>query len=60
MRIIRDWINHQENTHYIIGSVVGPDPYPDLVTHFQSIISEEIKTQMHELPNYVIACVGRK
>ena len=55
---IRDWINHQENTHYIIGSVVGPDPYPDLVTHFQSIISEEIKTQMHELPNYVIACVG--
>lgn len=60
---IRDWINHPEDTHYIIGSVVGPHPYPDMVTRFQSIISEEIRKQLkektgNELPDYVIACVG--
>ncbi len=60
---IRDWINHSVDTHYIIGSVVGPHPYPDMVAKFQSIISEEIKMQLLEktgtdLPNYVIACVG--
>ncbi len=60
---IRDWINHPENTHYIIGSVVGPHPYPDMVSKFQSIISEEIKLQLkehigRELPDYAIACVG--
>lgn len=60
---IRDWINHPDDTHYIIGSVVGPHPYPDMVTRFQSVISEEIRTQLMdmtgtELPNYVIACVG--
>lgn len=60
---IRDWINNPINTHYIIGSVVGPHPYPDMVTRFQSVISEEIKKQLLELegtenPNYVIACVG--
>lgn len=60
---IRDWINNPENTHYIIGSVVGPHPYPDMVARFQSIISEEIKTQLFEktgtaLPKRVIACVG--
>lgn len=60
---IRDWINNPVDTHYIIGSVVGPHPYPDMVARFQSIISEEIKTQLFELektenPNYVIACVG--
>lgn len=60
---IRDWINHAENTHYIIGSVVGPHPYPDMVARFQSVISKEIKTQLqqvtgHENPDYVIACIG--
>lgn len=60
---IRDWINNAENTHYIIGSVVGPHPYPDMVARFQSIISKEIKTQLlssigKENPDYVIACVG--
>lgn len=60
---IRHWINHPADTHYIIGSVVGPHPYPDMVTRFQSIISQEIKDQLQEkeginLPDYVIACVG--
>lgn len=60
---IRDWINHAEDTHYIIGSVVGPHPYPDLVARFQSVISREIKMQLrqatgHENPDYVIACIG--
>ena len=60
---IRDWINNPDDTHYIIGSVVGPHPYPDMVAHFQSVISKEIKKQLlqktgNELPDYVIACVG--
>lgn len=60
---IRDWINNPENTFYIIGSVVGPHPYPDLVARFQSVISAEIRKQLKEktgteLPDYVIACVG--
>ena len=60
---IRDWINHPEDTHYIIGSVVGPHPYPDMVARFQSIISKEIKKQIlkttgKSLPTHVIACVG--
>jgi tryptophan synthase beta chain len=60
---IRDWINNPEDTYYLIGSVVGPHPYPDMVARFQSIISEEIKWQLQEKegnenPNYVIACVG--
>ncbi|TYB75738.1 tryptophan synthase subunit beta [Bizionia myxarmorum] len=60
---IRDWINNPVDTHYIIGSVVGPHPYPDMVARFQSIVSEEIKWQLHEQegrenPDYVIACVG--
>lgn len=60
---MRHWINHSTDTHYIIGSVVGPHPYPDMVARFQSVISEEIKSQLiHELgnpfPDYVIACVG--
>ncbi len=60
---IRDWINNPVDTHYIIGSVVGPHPYPDMVARFQSIISEEIKKQLFEktgsqLPTHVIACVG--
>jgi tryptophan synthase beta chain len=60
---IRDWINNPVDTHYIIGSVVGPHPYPDMVARFQSIISKEIKQQLlektgSELPTHVIACVG--
>lgn len=60
---IRDWINNPVNTHYIIGSVVGPHPYPDMVARFQSVVSEEIQTQLKEQigktkPDYVVACVG--
>jgi len=60
---IRDWINNPSDTHYIIGSVVGPHPYPDMVARFQSVISQEIKMQLlekegTELPTRVIACVG--
>ena len=60
---IRDWINNPLDTYYIIGSVVGPHPYPDMVARFQSVISEEIKAQLlekegRENPDYVIACVG--
>jgi tryptophan synthase beta chain len=60
---IRDWINNPESTHYIIGSVVGPHPYPDLVARLQAVISEEIKSQLlsetgNSNPDYVIACVG--
>jgi tryptophan synthase beta chain len=60
---IRDWISNPEDTFYIIGSVVGPHPYPDMVARFQSVISAEIKQQLLEKenrdnPDYVIACVG--
>lgn len=60
---MRHWINHPTDTHYIIGSVVGPHPYPDMVARFQSVISEEIKKQLqaeigNPYPDYVIACVG--
>jgi len=60
---IRDWISHPVDTHYIIGSVVGPHPYPDMVTRFQSVISEEIRIQLAEktgrdYPDYLVACVG--
>ena len=60
---IRDWINNPVNTHYIIGSVVGPHPYPDMVARFQSVIGEETINQLQEIenkskPDYVIACVG--
>jgi tryptophan synthase beta chain len=60
---IRDWINNPTDTHYIIGSVVGPHPYPDMVARFQSVISAEIRKQLlaqtgTELPTHVIACVG--
>src|SRR6185436_9769117 len=62
---IRDWINNPNDTHYIIGSVVGPHPYPDMVARFQSVISEEIKWQLEEklqaagsVPTHIIACVG--
>jgi len=59
---LRDWINNPVDTHYIIGSVVGPHPYPDMVARFQSIISSEAKQQLLDkkgkLPDYVMACVG--
>lgn len=60
---MRHWISHPTDTHYIIGSVVGPHPYPDMVARFQSVISKEIRSQLIEdqgnpYPDYVIACVG--
>jgi tryptophan synthase beta chain len=60
---MRHWINNPVDTHYIIGSVVGPHPYPDMVARFQSVISKEIKSQLFEKtgnsdPDYLIACVG--
>lgn len=60
---IRAWINSPNDTHYIIGSVVGPHPYPDMVAKFQSVISEEVRWQLNEktgseLPTHVVACVG--
>ncbi|MEZ0543072.1 tryptophan synthase subunit beta [Fibrella arboris] len=60
---MRHWINNPVDTHYIIGSVVGPHPYPDMVARFQSVISEEIRKQLlakegRETPDYVVACVG--
>ena len=59
---IRDWVTNVNNTHYLIGSVVGPHPYPEMVRHFQSIIGNEVKTQIKKyegkLPDYVLACVG--
>lgn len=60
---MRDWINNPVDTHYIIGSVVGPHPYPDMVAIFQSVISKEMKKQLkdqtgNELPTRILACVG--
>lgn len=60
---LRDWINNPDDTYYLIGSVVGPHPYPDMVALFQSVISEEIRWQLkekagRETPDHVIACVG--
>jgi len=60
---LRDWIFNPTDTHYIIGSVVGPHPYPDMVTRFQAIISEEMKKQLMEQtgnsePDYILSCIG--
>ncbi len=55
---IRDWLQNTDNTHYIIGSCLGPDPYPRMNRDFQAIIGQEIKTQLGRLPDYVVACVG--
>jgi len=60
---MRDWINNPEDTHYIIGSVVGPHPYPDMVARFQAVISKEMKAQLREqtgseMPTRILACVG--
>ena len=60
---MRDWINNPIDTHYIVGSVVGPHPFPDMVARFQSVISKEIKEQLMQVegrdyPDYLVACVG--
>ncbi len=60
---IRDWINNPVDTHYIIGSAIGPHPYPDMVARFQSVISQEIRSQLlektgKETPDYIVACIG--
>jgi SecD/SecF fusion protein len=60
---IRDWCSHPSDTHYIIGSTIGPHPYPDMVARLQSVISKEIKVQLTEkegrdYPDYLVACVG--
>jgi tryptophan synthase beta chain len=59
---LRDWISSVQETYYLIGSVVGPHPYPTMVRDFQSIIGSEIKTQIHDyssrLPDVIVACVG--
>lgn len=60
---IRDWINNPVDTHYIIGSAIGPHPYPDMVARFQSVISKEIRYQLlektgKETPDYIVACIG--
>ncbi len=60
---IRDWINNPVDTHYIIGSAIGPHPYPDMVARFQSVISKEIRSQLltktgKETPDYIVACIG--
>ena len=59
---IRDWVTNVKDTHYIIGSVVGPHPYPMLVRDFQSVIGNETKEQIREkegkMPDYIVACVG--
>ena len=59
---MRDWVSNVENTYYLLGSVVGPHPYPALVRDFQSVIGKETRRQMLEktgrLPDYVVACVG--
>lgn len=55
---IRDWLQHADNTHYIIGSCLGPDPYPRMNRDFQAIVGQEIREQLGQLPDYVVACVG--
>jgi len=59
---IRDWVSNVQNTHYLLGSVVGPHPYPMIVRDFQAIIGQEVKEQVmadyHRLPDYLVACVG--
>jgi tryptophan synthase beta chain len=55
---IRDWLQNSDTTHYIIGSCLGPDPYPRMNRDFQSVIGREIRDQLGKLPDYVVACVG--
>jgi tryptophan synthase len=59
---MRDWVTNLSTTHYLVGSVIGPHPFPTIVRDFQKVIGEEIKAQLHaeigQLPNAVVACVG--
>ena len=55
---IRDWLQHTDDTHYVIGSCLGPDPYPRMNRDFQAIIGQEIRQQLGSAPDYVVACVG--
>jgi len=59
---MRDWVSNVQNTYYLLGSIVGPHPYPMIVRDFQSIIGQETKEQIlaayHRLPDYLVACVG--
>ena len=59
---IRDWVSNVRNTHYLLGSVVGPHPYPQMVRDFQSVIGKETRQQIlakyNRLPDYIVACVG--
>lgn len=55
---IRDWLQDADDTHYIIGSCLGPDPYPRMNRDFQAIVGREIHQQLRKLPDYVVACVG--
>jgi tryptophan synthase beta chain len=55
---IKDWMTHSESTHYLLGSALGPHPYPTMVHDFQSVVSEEILQQLGKDPDYVLACVG--
>jgi tryptophan synthase beta chain len=55
---IRDWLQNADTTHYIIGSCLGPDPYPRMNRDFQAVIGQEIHKQLGKLPDYVVACVG--
>lgn len=55
---IRDWLQHADDTHYVIGSCLGPDPYPRMNRDFQAVVGQEIHQQLGNLPDYVVACVG--
>lgn len=55
---IRDWLQNSDDTHYVIGSCLGPDPYPRMNRDFQSVVGQEIRSQLGQNPDYVIACVG--
>jgi len=59
---LRDWVTNVRHTHYVIGTVAGPQPYPEIVRNFQSVIGREVKTQVlkkeRRLPDYLVACVG--
>ncbi|MDT4035876.1 pyridoxal-phosphate dependent enzyme, partial [Staphylococcus hominis] len=61
-KALQYWVSHVEDTHYLLGSALGPDPFPTMVRDFQSVIGQEIKSQLlekeHRLPDAVVACVG--
>ena len=61
-RALKYWVSHVEDTHYLLGSALGPDPFPTMVRDFQSVIGNEIKRQINQkegrLPEAIVACVG--